>query len=56
MGRHAYLIIANRNPKQLTKLLKALDDCRNDIFVMIDKKSKDIFEKVKLNFSSLTYL
>ncbi|NHL96854.1 core-2/I-branching enzyme, partial [Lactobacillus helveticus] len=33
MGKHAYLIIANRNPNQLNLLLKTIDDSRNDIRV-----------------------
>ena len=37
MGRHAYLIMAYNNPEQLIKLIKLLDDSRNDIFVHIDK-------------------
>ncbi|POH17176.1 beta-1,6-N-acetylglucosaminyltransferase [Fructilactobacillus sanfranciscensis] len=44
MKKHAYLIIANKNPEQLKKLLGSLDDERNDIYLLIDKKSliKDI--------------
>lgn len=38
--KHAYLIIANRNINQLQTLLDLLDDSRNDIFLMIDKKSQ----------------
>lgn len=54
MGKHAYLIIANRNVKQLDKLLSTLDDSRNDIYLLIDKKSQGLFsEKYKLNFSSV---
>lgn len=52
MGKHAYLIIANRNPNQLKLLLKTLDDSRNDIYLLLDKKSKNIFQdKYLLNFS-----
>lgn len=43
LRRHAYLIIANRNPHQLDMLLSALDDSRNDIFILLDKKSEGIF-------------
>ena len=34
--RHAYLIMAHDNPEQLKKLIHALDDARNDIYVHID--------------------
>ena len=40
ISKHAYLIIAHKNPEQLRKLLKLLDDYRNDIFILMDKKSK----------------
>lgn len=39
MARHAYLIMAYDDYKQLKKLLPLLDDKRNDIFVYIDKKT-----------------
>jgi hypothetical protein len=37
--KHAYLIIANKNPKQIQMLIDMLDDVRNDIFIMVDKKA-----------------
>lgn len=43
MGKHAYCIIANRNPHQLNTLLSVLDDSRNDIYILLDKKSKEVF-------------
>lgn len=46
MGKHAYLIIANRNPNQLNTLISTLDDSRNDIFILLDKKSRDIFSSI----------
>lgn len=54
--KHAYLIIANRNPKQVNKLLNCLDDSRNDIYVLIDKKSKQLFPKYKTLYSNINYL
>ena len=39
MEKHAYLIIAYNKFQQLSLLLKLLDDDRNDIYVLIDKKS-----------------
>lgn len=41
MRKHAYLIMAHNEPEILYKLLKLLDDKRNDLFVHIDKKSKE---------------
>lgn len=39
--RHAYLIMAYNNWRQLGMLLELLDDSRNDIFVHIDKRAGD---------------
>lgn len=36
--KHAYLIMAHNNFYILEKLLRLLDDSRNDIYVHIDKK------------------
>lgn len=41
MGKHAYLIIAHNDFGILEKLIKLLDDPRNDIYLHIDKKVKD---------------
>ena len=38
MRKHAYLIMAHSNFQQLKFLLSLLDDKRNDIFLLIDKK------------------
>lgn len=42
MKKHAYLITAYNNFVILEKLLKALDDPRNDIYLHIDKKSSHV--------------
>lgn len=52
MEKHAYLIMAHNNFDLLQKELYLLDDERNDIFIHIDKKAKNvdqayITEKVK---------
>lgn len=39
MSKHAYLIIAHNLLHQLEFLLKLLDDPRNDIYILIDKKT-----------------
>lgn len=39
MKKHAYLIIAHKQPELLKKLLKLLDNERHDFFIHIDKKS-----------------
>lgn len=54
MGRHAYLIIAHTNIYQLNKLINLIDDPRNDIYLLIDKKSKlDTSELTKCKYSNL---
>ncbi|MCR5747048.1 MAG: beta-1,6-N-acetylglucosaminyltransferase [Lachnospiraceae bacterium] len=42
MKKHAYLIMAHNEPELLKKILKEIDDPRNDIYIHIDKKSKDL--------------
>lgn len=41
MDKHAYLIIAHNNFYILEKLLKMIDDKRNDIFIHIDRNVRD---------------
>lgn len=41
MKKHAYLIIAHDNFYVLEKSLQLIDDERNDIYIHVDKKSKD---------------
>lgn len=55
--KHAYLIMAHNKFDMLCHLLKLLDDERNDIFLHIDLKAKDIpYEEIKksVNLSKLT--
>lgn len=40
--KHAYLIIAHHEFEVLDKLIQALDDSRNDIFIHFDKKVKNL--------------
>lgn len=40
--KHAYLVIAHTNFEQLQILIDLLDDPRNDIYLHIDKKSKNV--------------
>lgn len=40
--KQAFLIIAHHKPHLLTELLSALDDIRNDIFLHIDLKAKEL--------------
>ncbi|MCO4572204.1 hypothetical protein Si080_01404 [Streptococcus infantarius subsp. infantarius] len=44
MQKHAFLIIAHNNWGQLKKLIECLDSGTHDIYVHIDKKSKDFDE------------
>lgn len=55
--RHAYLIMAHSDPEHLSKLVEAIDDYRNDIFIHIDKKS-DItkFLHIKSRRSKLKFI
>ena len=39
MNKHAYLIIAHNEWNLLNKLIKCIDDSRNDIFIHIDQKA-----------------
>ena len=39
--KHAYLIMAHNEPYILEKILRLIDDERNDIYVHVDKKWKD---------------
>ena len=41
VGKHAYLIMCHTNINQLCILLDLLDDKRNDIFLHIDKKTRN---------------
>ena len=49
--RHAYLILAHNNFKQLSKLVSLLDDRDNDIFIHIDKKSNILLENLSMSFN-----
>lgn len=49
--RHAYLILAHNNFYILEKLLKLLDDERNDIYLHLDKKSCDFDVSYFLNIN-----
>lgn len=58
MGKHAFLILAHANMQNLINCVKSIDDCRNDIFIHIDKKWKDFdFNKLKqiVKYSKLFY-
>src|SRR5664280_2591372 len=44
MSRHAYLILAHHQAPLLGKLLRLLDDDRNDVFVHVDAKAKGFVE------------
>ncbi len=40
--KHAYLILAHHSFDVLERLVFALDDCRNDIFILFDAKARNI--------------
>lgn len=49
LNGHAYLIMAYDNFEQLIKLVNALDNERNSIFIHIDKKAQDFNMEIKKN-------
>lgn len=53
--KHAYLILAHHEFGLLEKLVNALDDSRNDIFVHIDLKVRDM-PKISTNHSNLYFV
>lgn len=58
MPKHAYLILAHNEFDLLEKLICALDDERNDIFLHIDSKVDNFdFDKIKslLKYSDITF-
>ncbi len=58
-SKHAYLILAHNNYYILERLIKLLDDDRNDIFIHVDKKIDSFDEQYFLNLvkkSSLSFI
>lgn len=55
VNKHAYLIIAHTNFRQLQELICLLDDKRNDIYIHIDKKVKNFRYNLVTKYSSLFY-
>ena len=57
MNKHAYCIIAHADPDCLRTLLSLLDDSRNDIYLLIDRKSdRGKFGDLRLSRARLTEL
>ena len=55
--KHAYLIIAHNDPKLLSVLVEMLDDPRNDIYILIDKKADTAqFSAIKTTKSGLVFV
>ena len=56
-ARHAYCIISHNQPRLLQLLVRLIDDERNDIFLLIDKKADEkLFGEVKAERSGLYVL
>lgn len=54
MSRHAYCIIAHNDPYCLQTLVSLIDDERNDIFLIFDKKAdSQAFAGIKADRSRL---
>lgn len=45
MGKHAYMILAHNKLDQLALMLYALDDPRNDFFLLLDSKLQQVDER-----------
>lgn len=57
MGKHAYCIIAHNDRYCLERLISLIDDPRNDIFLLIDRKaSPRLSEGISTTFSKLTVI
>lgn len=57
MEKHAYLILAHNSFRLLAQLLDALDDERNDIFVHIDAKARNVpFDTLQCHKASLHFI
>ncbi|MDE5886618.1 MAG: beta-1,6-N-acetylglucosaminyltransferase [Muribaculaceae bacterium] len=57
MSRHAYLILAHSDPYCLKTLVSLIDDKRNDIFIIPDKKSdSSLYEDIKTVHSDIYIL
>lgn len=54
--RHAFLIIAHNNWNQLKKLIRLLDAGNHDIYIHMDKKSKDFNKEEFLNIAGKSKL
>lgn len=55
-SKHAYCIIAHNEPELLMTLLRMIDDERNDIFILIDKKADiNLFKDIKTKYSGLFF-
>lgn len=57
--RHAYLLIVHENSNVLKRLLESIDNVNNDIYIHVDRKSRDFpFESVKkyVNISKVIFI
>lgn len=56
--RHAFLIIAHERPEELSRLIRAIDDSRNDIYVHVDATSSMDLKSLRgaANNSTLTLI
>ena len=56
MNKHAYLIMAHNNIEQLIRLVRALEDERNDIYIHLDSNVKGrnlLKQELKSNYSKI---
>lgn len=50
MCKHAYLIVVNSILSVVRTALRLIDDIRNDIYLLIDKKLRFSEDTLKINF------
>lgn len=56
MNKHAYLIMAHNNIEQLIRLVRVLEDERNDIYIHLDSNVKDrnfLKQELKSDYSKI---
>lgn len=59
MSKHAYLIMAHNNIEQLIKLVKSLEDERNDIYIHLDSNIRDrnlLKQELKSSCSEIEFI
>lgn len=59
MNKHAYLVMAHNNIEQLIRLVRVLEDERNDIYIHLDSNVKDrnfLKQELKSDYSKVEFI